>query len=359
MTNTASDTGRIAFVFGGQGSQWPGMAADLYDSSPVFRQRLDECAQALDPHIDWPLIDTLRGAAGTPSLDRVDVVQPALFAMMIALAELWRVAGITPDAVIGHSQGEIAAAVVAGGLSLDDGARIVALRSRAIATLGSTGAMAAIPLSHDRVEHDITTSELNISIAAINGPTATVIAGDAHDIHQLVDNYLTADIPARIIPVDYASHSPAVETLRENLLELLAPITPQTAPIAFHSTVTTTALDTATLDADYWYRNLRNPVRMQETTTTLLTTGHTTFIEVSPHPILIQSIEATAETTNDTILTLPTLRRDHGNHHQLLTSLANADTHGLPINWNTLHNTTHTQHTPLPTYPFQHQKYWL
>ncbi|TXS35146.1 acyltransferase domain-containing protein, partial [Streptomyces sp. t39] len=207
--------------------------------------------------------DVLRGTHGAPSLDRVDVVQPALWAVMIALADLWRAAGITPAAVIGHSQGEIAAAAVAGALTLDDAARVTALRSQAIARhLAGHGGMMSVALPADDVRAQIAAWDGRLSLAAVNGPTNTVVSGDPEALRELQTTCHNNGVRARIIPVDYASHSAHVETIRDELLDLLAPITPRTADIPFHSTVTGEPLDTTRLDAHYWYTNLRETVRL-------------------------------------------------------------------------------------------------
>ncbi|MFC4116911.1 type I polyketide synthase [Nonomuraea zeae] len=337
-------TGRkVVFVFPGQGAQWPGMAMDLYDSAPVYREHLDACSDALAPHTDWNLIDVLRGDGA--ALERVDVVQPALFAVMTSLAVLWQASGVRPDAVMGHSQGEIAAAYVAGALTLADAARIVALRSRAITALAGTGAMASVPLPAEHVEADLEALEGRVAIAATNGPRATVVSGDPDAIAGLVATYEERGVKARTIPVDYASHSPHVESLREELLELLAGVAPQPSAVPFYSTVTAERLDTTELTAGYWYRNLRGTVRLQETTQRLLDTGHHHFVEISPHPVLTSALEQTS--------TIATLRRDRGDHAQFDTALAHAHTHGIPVTWPV------SGRVDLPTYPFQGERYWL
>ncbi|WP_030248211.1 acyltransferase domain-containing protein, partial [Streptomyces sp. NRRL S-350] len=252
---------------------------------PVFTQWIHRCEQALTPYVDWSLTDILRDPDAP--LHRVDVVQPALWAVMVSLAHTWRELGIHPDAVIGHSQGEIAAATVADILTLDDAARIVALRSQIIAHhLAGQGSMASIALPattlHDHLRH-----HPHITIAAHNGPTTTVIAGPTQPLETLLTHLEQQGTRVRRIPVDYASHTPDVETIQTQLHTALSPITPRNSTITFHSTVTGTPLNGTELTADYWYRNLRNPVLFHPTTQTLITTHHTTFIEPSPHPVLV------------------------------------------------------------------------
>ncbi|MFF1613932.1 beta-ketoacyl synthase N-terminal-like domain-containing protein, partial [Amycolatopsis sp. NPDC058278] len=201
---------RPVFVFPGQGSQWAGMAVDLLDTSPTFAARMQECADALAEHCDWSLLDVLRAKS---SLDRVDVVQPALWAVMVSLAELWRSIGVHPAAVIGHSQGEIAAATATGALTIRDGAKVVALRSQAIRTHARPGGMVSLPLPADDTHELLSPWAGHIHIAAHNGPTSTVVAGDIDALDELLAHCETHDIRARRIPVDYASHTPHMHVL--------------------------------------------------------------------------------------------------------------------------------------------------
>ncbi|MGH8921923.1 MAG: acyltransferase domain-containing protein, partial [Actinomycetes bacterium] len=177
---------RVVFVFPGQGSQWAGMAVGLLDSSPVFAERFGECAAALAAYVDWVPEDVLRGRAGAPSLDRVDVVQPMLWAVMVSLAAVWRAHGVEPAAVVGHSQGELAAAVVAGVLSVEDGARIVALRSQLIGReLAGRGGMVSLPLAEDAALELIEPWVGRVGVATMNGPRSTVVAGEAEALDEL------------------------------------------------------------------------------------------------------------------------------------------------------------------------------
>ncbi|WP_461012433.1 SDR family NAD(P)-dependent oxidoreductase, partial [Streptomyces capparidis] len=336
---------RPVFVFPGQGSQWAGMAVELFDSSEVFRERLTACAEALAPFTDWSLLDVLRGGA---ALERVDVVQPALFAVMVSLAELWRSMGVEPSAVVGHSQGEIAAACVAGALSLEDAARVVALRSRALIEIAGGGGMASVPLPLAEVESRLERWGDRLSVAALNGPRSTVVSGDREAIEALVAELTTAeDVRARVIPVDYASHSPHVERIRDRILRDLAGITPRRAEVPFHSTVTGEPLDTTTMDAAYWYRNLRQPVLFDSVVREF---QDAVLVECSPHPVLTVGV--------DDMPAVGSLRRDDGGLRRFLTSVGEAFTHGVTVDWASLFTGGHAP-LDLPTYPFRHERYWL
>ncbi|HXB49528.1 MAG TPA: beta-ketoacyl synthase N-terminal-like domain-containing protein, partial [Streptosporangiaceae bacterium] len=365
VQGATGEAGQIVFVFPGQGSQWAGMAAELLDLSPVFREQALACARALAPHTGWWLIDVLRGAPGAPSAERADVTQPVLFAVMVCLAELWRAAGVCPDAVIGHSQGEIAAAYVAGALSLDDAARIVALRSQALCVLAGTGAMASVPLPAAEVSARLSSRQDDVAIAAINSPGVTVVAGDPGAVTELVAGLCAEGVQARMIAVDYASHTAAVELVRDRVLTSLEDITPRASAIAFYSAVTGGRLDTGQLDAQYWYRNLRHTVQFERATRALRADGYRLFAEVSPHPILTPGIRQTVDAANaEPAAVIGTLRRGEGGWRRLLTSFAHAYVNGASVDWGAVTGTlTASSARPrpvrLPTYAFQRQRYWL
>jgi len=351
----------VVFVFPGQGSQWAAMGRELLESSAVFARRIEAVAQALARHVDWSLPDLLRGTADAPSLDRVDVVQPALFAVMVGLAEVWRSFGVEPAAVVGHSQGEIAAAHIAGALSLEDAARVVALRSQAIARISGHGAMASIPLPAAELGERIAAADGALSIAAINGPAATVVSGRARAVAALVDTLVADGIRARTIPVDYASHSAEVEQIRDELRAALADVAPISGAVPFYSTVTGGRLDTSRLDADYWYRNLRATVRFEEAVQALAADGHRLFVECSPHPVLTFGVQETLaqDGAGPDGHALGSLRRDEGGLRRLLTSLGEAFAHGAPVDWAPVFADRPARPVDLPTYAFQRSRYWL
>ena len=345
------------FVFPGQGSQWEGMARELFHTAPAFADSIRACAAALAPHTDWSLLDVLLGEPGAPGLDRVDVVQPALFAVMVSLAALWQASGVRPDAVIGHSQGEIAAAYVAGALSLEDAAAVVALRSRAIAGFGGagTGGMVSVPLPAAQVRERLGRWGDRLGVAAVNGPSATVVSGDRDAVAELVASYQDEDVRARLVPVDYASHSPQVEPLREQLPALLADIGPRAARTAFYSTVTGGRLDTTALTPDYWFRNLRQTVEFDRAVRAAHADGHGAFVESSPHPVLTvglgQILDGTAAVTG-------TLRRDQGGLRQFHTAVAELHVRGGSVDWAGFHG-PEARRVDLPTYAFQRRRLWF
>ncbi|MFI0767638.1 SDR family NAD(P)-dependent oxidoreductase [Streptomyces sp. NPDC021218] len=356
----AETPGRSVFVFPGQGAQWVGMAVGLLESSPVFAEGIGECESALSAHVDWSLTDVLRGAEGAPGFDRVDVVQPVLFAVMVSLAKLWRSVGVEPDAVMGHSQGEIAAACVAGALSLEDAAKVVALRSQAIARgLAGRGGMVSVGLPADQVEERLARWGGAISVAAVNGPGSVVVSGDPGALDEMVAELEGEEVRVRRVPVDYASHSAHVEGIREELLKVLADIAPRSSDVPFYSTVSGELVDTAGLDAEYWYRNLRQTVELESTTRTLLDEGHTVFIEVSPHPVLTLPVQQTVEAAESRAVVLGTLRRDEGGPERFLTSAAELHVSGASVDWRKVFEGHRPRRVELPTYAFQHERFWL
>nr|BFE69918.1 hypothetical protein GCM10020092_032190 [Actinoplanes digitatis] len=345
---------RVVLVFPGQGAQWAGMGRDLL-GDPVFAGRLHECAEALAPYTDWSLTEAL---GDSDLLERVDVVQPALWAVMVSLAAVWQAHGVRPAAVLGHSQGEIAAACVSGALSLADGARVVALRSRAIAgALSGLGGMASIAAPRADVDARLAGFGGRLSVAAVNGPGTVAVSGDPDALDELVAACVADGLRARRIPVDYASHSAHVERIRDLLLVELKDLAPRAGDIAFLSTVTADWADTTGLDAGYWYENLRRTVRLEESLAALIEQGHDVFVECSPHPVLTGSIEDTAAAAGADAVVIGTLRRDDGGRERLLVSLAEAHVRGVAVDWTPA--VAGGRIVGLPTYAFQRERYWL
>ncbi|MGQ4483259.1 type I polyketide synthase [Streptomyces sp. SAS_276] len=349
-------------VFPGQGSQWPGMALELLDSSTAFRDALADCDAALGEYVDWSVLDVLHERPGAPSMQRLDVVQPLLFAVMVALARTWQAAGITPAAVVGHSQGEVAAACVAGALSLSDAARIICLRSRTMQEeLSGLGAMASVAQPQEWVADRLRRWGDRLSIAAVNGPTSVVVSGEAAAVDEFLADAEEAGVRARRVKGAIAAgHSAQVELVEERVRAELAPVSPGAGEIPIVSTVTGEACDGSGMDAAYWYRNMREPVRFDAAVRELLARGHRVFIEVSPHPVLLTGLQETVEDAGTSASVLGTLRRDEGGARRFATSLAAAYVAGVDVPWrDALYAETPATFVDLPTYAFQHQRYWL
>ncbi|TDE24971.1 type I polyketide synthase, partial [Actinomadura sp. 6K520] len=364
----AGHTGKTVFVFPGEGSQWAGMGAGLLRESDVFRDSILACDQALSPHIDWSVTDILTGAPGSPPLHRVDVVQPVLFAVMVALAELWRSLGVVPDAVVGHSRGEVAAAHVAGALSLDEAAGIVALRSRALTALAGTGAMATVSLPAETTGGHLRRWGDDLTVAAVNGPRATVVAGTGSAVEEFLAFCRENQINAAPVDVDYASHSAHIDTIGDELRAAVAGIDPRPTRIPFYSTVTGGIVDGTDLDSGYWFDNIRRPVRFEQATTALLEDGHGTFIEVSPHPVLTIGIQQTLDVVPRPDSSAPavvtgTVQRSDGGWRRLLINLAELHARGVRVDWprvlRALGTAPPTPPPALPTYAFQRERFWL
>ncbi|MFF7756279.1 type I polyketide synthase [Streptomyces sp. NPDC007971] len=359
VSGVARSGARTVFVFAGQGTQWLGMGRELVGSSPVFAARLAECEQALAPHVQWSLSDVLAGVEGVPGLDRADVVQPVLWAVMVSLAAVWEAAGVSPDAVVGHSQGEIAAATVAGMLSLEDGARVVAVRSRALSGLSVQGSMVSVVMPSGSVRELVEGWGERLSVAAVNGPAAVVVSGEPEALDEFERELARRKVLRWRIPeTDFVAHSPAVEPLAAHLGEELAGIAPRAGRVPMASTVTGGWVSGEEVDAAYWFANLRRMVRFEEAVRVLLDGGFGAFVEVSPHPVLTAAVLETAEDAGiSEVLTVGTLERDNGGATRLITSLAQAYCAGLPVDWKTV--LPAAERVELPTYAFQHEWYWL
>ncbi|MEH0971253.1 amino acid adenylation domain-containing protein [Micromonospora sp. CPCC 205546] len=361
LTGRAGVNGGVVLVFPGQGSQWPGMAADLLAGDAVFAAQIEACERAFAEFVDWSLTDVLRGAPGAPRLDRVDVVQPALFAVLVSLARCWEAFGVRPDAVIGHSQGEIAAAYVAGALSLRDAAKVVTLRSRAIMAIAGTGGMVSVPLAAADVADRLRRWAGRLEIATVNGPRATVVSGDVAAIEEFMAECAASDVQARRLPVDYPSHSRHVEVLEETLRGAVADIAPVDCPTEFISAVTGGPVDGSALDARYWYRNLRQPVRFADAVRTAYDRGHRIFIEASPHPVLTVGTEESLPEapSTDPTLVVGSLRRDEGGLRRLLLSAAQVHVAGRTVDMGSHLAGYRPRPVDLPTYAFQRKRFWL
>ncbi|MBY6410866.1 SDR family NAD(P)-dependent oxidoreductase [Rhodococcus sp. BP-252] len=360
VLGAAHDAGdRPVFVFSGQGAQWVGMATELIESSAVFAAAMHDCAEALQPYMTVSVLDALNDAE---LLDRVDVVQPALFAVMVSLARMWQSYGVEPAAVVGHSQGEIAAAHVAGALTLPDAALVVAARSAVIfSSADRRGGMASVALPAVDVRSDLERRSSSVEVAAVNGPTATVVSGHGDELDTLVAEWQSRGIQAKRLAVDYASHHADVSNLREPIQAALASVMPVRSAIPFVSSVTGGVVDGAELGGQYWYRNLRHTVRFDDAVRTLAAQGYRQFVEVAPHPILTAALQETLDSAGVSGKAIGTLRRDRAGLRRFTSALAEAHVNGIDIDFDKIDWARRGTHEwiDLPTYAFQHRRFWL
>ncbi|MEV0734301.1 type I polyketide synthase, partial [Polymorphospora sp. NPDC050346] len=360
VTGDAEGDRKVVFVFPGQGAQWAGMGAELLRSSPVFARAVADCEAALAPYVDWSLRDVLTGEAGAPGYDRIDVVQPALFAVMVGLAAMWRSHGVRPAAVVGSSQGEVAAAYVAGALSLEDAARIIAERSKLFAeALVGHGAVASVAATVEQVTEALAGWPGRLAVAGVNGPRSITVAGDVETLTAFVADREAAGWQARMVPATVASHCEQVDPLHDRLVGLLDGVSARTGEVPFHSTVTGGPLDTAELGPEYWFRNAREPVDLIGAVRSLLADGYDAFLEISGHPVLSTAVQETAEEAGADVRTLHSLRRDSGGADRFLLSLAEAYVCGVSAAPETLFEGSGARRVALPTYPFQRERFWL
>jgi len=349
---------KVVFVFPGQGSQWLGMGLELWRSEAVFAAAIESCDEAIRRETGWSLREELHAPASHSRLERIDIIQPALFAISVALAALWRSWGVEPDAVVGHSMGEIAAAHVAGALSLTDAVRIICRRSRLLGRLRGQGAMALVEMSLAEAEQVLVGYEDRLSVAASNSPQATVLSGDADALEQILERLTHDKVFCRRVKVDVASHSPQVDGLLGDLMDALQGITPSAAKIPIHSSVMDQLCNGAELDASYWVRNLRAPVLFSQAIAQLIGSGHSLFVELSPHPILLPAIDEGLRHCGRSGVGLPSLHREQPAQQVMLESLGGLYAWGYEVSWQRFHPTG-GRCIPLPTYPWQKESYWI
>ncbi|MDI3287044.1 beta-ketoacyl synthase N-terminal-like domain-containing protein [Polyangium sp. 15x6] len=349
---------RVVFVFPGQGSQWPGMGRQLLQTEPVFRDALQACEQAMRPWVDWSPVTLL--SKGDPKvLERIEVVQPLLFALQWALAALWRSWGVEPDALVGHSMGEVAAAAVSGALSLEDAARVICVRSQLMSLVVGQGAMAVVELTRAQAERLLSGRRERLDIAACNAPRSTVLAGDADAVRELVGQLDKDGVFARLIRVDVASHSPQVEPLLGELRAKLAGIRPRVGAIPLMSTVEVAPLRGDELDEAYWAKNLRAPVMLHPALERLWSEGPCTFVELSAHPLLLPAIGQTLQAPGQPEpVAVGSLRREEDERGAMLDALGALFVAGHRLETARLYPDP-VPHLPLPTYRWQHEPFWL
>jgi acyl transferase domain-containing protein/acyl carrier protein len=351
---TNAERAKVAFVFPGQGAQWTGMGRQLFRESAVFRDEIERCDAVMRGLVDWSLLGLFTTSDALP--ERIDVIQPALFAVSAALARQWRDWGVEPDAVVGHSMGEVASAYVAGALSLADAAEVICRRSALMNRVRGLGSMAVVDLPMEIIAARISAYGDGLSIAASNDASSTVLSGETGALQRLLADLKDEQIFCRFIKVDVASHSPSVDPIRGDLLNALLGIRPRRGAIPMYSTVRGTVEYGEALDSSYWVENLREPVMFREAVHRLIRDGFGTFIEVSPHPLLTTSIQAGLAETGREGLSLPSLKREEDERASLLATAGSLYVAGHPLDWSRVNGTGRC--VTLPGYPFQREHVW-
>lgn len=348
---------KVVFVFSGQGGQWLGMGRQLLAEEPVFRAAIHDCDSAIRREAGWSLVDELLADLQHSNLKRFDVMQPMVFSVATALAALFSSWGIRPAAVLGHSMGEVAAAYTAGALELADAVRIICGRSTLMQRMQGQGGVALIEASLPETRQLLTGYGDRLAVAGSNGPGATVISGEVGALNELLAELQEQGTAFRRVRVEVASHSAQMDPLRDELLLRLAGTRAGVPHTAMYSTVTTLAVTPGMLDADYWWRNLREPVLFWPTIERLRAQGYDTFLELSPHPILVPALQDGLSDAGSSGVALGTLRRDQPERRCLLESVGELYVRGQDVAWDKLH--PGGQYVSLPTYPFQRERYWI
>jgi malonyl CoA-acyl carrier protein transacylase/NAD(P)-dependent dehydrogenase (short-subunit alcohol dehydrogenase family) len=351
---------RVAFVFPGQGAQWDGMAREMLATHEVFRLAMERCDAAARRWIDWSILEQLQTDPGSARyrLDQIDVIQPVLVALAFAYAQWLASLGIVPDAVVGHSMGEVGAACVAGILDLEQAMRIVCRRSALMRRTSGRGSMALVELSMTDTQARLQGRESQISVAASNSPRSSVISGEPAVVRHVLDELSRDGVFCRLVKVDVASHSPQMEPLSRELTAELADLTTHSARVPFHSTVLARKATGAELGAAYWGRNLRQPVLFSDALMGLLDDGVTVFVELSPHPLLSTAIVQTAQAASREVCALACGRRDEPDALAARAAVAQLWTAGISPRWSEVLPGPHP-HASLPPYPWQRERHWV
>lgn len=338
------------WLFSGQGSQWAGMGACLLATEPEFAAAIAQVEPLIMAESGFSVTEAMTQPETVTGIDRV---QPTLFAMQVALAAAWRAAGVRPGAVIGHSLGEVAAAVVAGALSLQDGVKVICRRSWLCARLAGAGAMASIELPAARIEQELADLD-DVVVSVIASPESTVIGGATSTVRDLVAAWESRGVMAREVAVDVASHSPQVDPILPELAEVLADLTPTVGTVTFYGTALDDPHTRPAFDATYWVDNLRHPVRFGAAVLAALDDGHRVFLELSPHPLLTRAVDQCARSAGLPAAAIASMRRGQDAPHGLLDSLIEVHAAGGGVDFAVLYPDGELVDAPLPTWARQH-----
>jgi acyl transferase domain-containing protein/NADPH:quinone reductase-like Zn-dependent oxidoreductase/ubiquinone/menaquinone biosynthesis C-methylase UbiE/NADP-dependent 3-hydroxy acid dehydrogenase YdfG/acyl carrier protein len=352
----AEKSPHVAFVFSGQGPQWWGMGRELLAREPVFRDAVAECDAYLRTIAPWSLAEELTREEASSRMNDPAIAQPAIFAVQFALARLWSRWGIEPAAVVGHSVGEVAAACLAGALTLPQALDIIYHRGRCMDFDASHGRMLAVGLSPQEAEKLLDGFGERVSLAAINGPQSVTLSGDGDALEKIAKDLEGRKIFHSFLKVDRAFHSARLDAIREELVAALAGVQGSAARIPLYSTVTGARCTGEELDAEYWWRNARHTVQFAGAAEAMIEADHDLFIEVSPHPVLSHSVVEIAASSSRPVQVLPSLRRGEPELRTMLNSLGRLYSHGVMPDWTAL--LPAGRFVPWPRYPWQRERHW-
>ncbi len=348
---------RIAFVFNGMGSQWQGMGQELLETEPEFRQAVERVDQIFRELSGWSIAEQLQRDEFRSRINETEVTQPAIFAVQVGLAALWRSWGVEPALVVGHSVGEAAAACVAGALTLEDAVRVIFHRSRLQHRLRGQGRMLALGIPAEMAASLVAGYGGRVEIGAVNSPVSVTLSGEREALEELQYAMESAQTFCRFLPVDVPYHSSRMEAIESEFRQAITGIQSQPPAVRYFSTVTGQAADESPLDADYWWGNIRRPVLFASAMQTLLAAGAEAVIEIGSHPVLSHSIRECADGATASLDVLPSMRRNEPQQAELLSSLGRLHTLGHPVRWERLFPQRRTV-VRLPSYPWQRESYW-
>jgi len=357
-SRASRDAGSVAFVCSGQGSQWAGMGTSLFRQEPVFRAALEECEERIRRWAGWSLLERLSAAGKDSKLADTEYAQPGIFAIEVGLARLWESWGVKPSVVIGHSAGEVAAAHIAGILSLDEAVRVIVHRGRLMQAATGQGGMAVVHLPAAVVAKTLAAGRSKVSIAAINSPVSTVVSGPSAGVDALVARWREQGASCTPMPVSYAFHSPQMQPFSEELERVLGHVETRKGSVPMISTVTGRSVSAEEIDAAYWGRNVRLPVRFAGAVETALGMGLKTFVEVGPHAVLLTSVGECQGSEPGALCLIPSLRRNRDEKMAMIASLGALYAAGYPVAWQALYP-DFAPAVGLPAYPYQRQKFRL